>query len=306
MTVRIGKIELKSVSNLHTEESRTLVEQRVPEQQGSVFQDLGREPVTLVLEGFLFGDNVLSTLETLRTAQAKVEPLSFAADIAAGTDITEVVIESVRVRQIAGYKNRYRFFMRLREHVEPPEPASTEQAVIGGAAAADAAAWGDNSVAAAGVLQDPASLAGALADNPGLLQHLDAGDLADSISNNMDTLSAGNLDGIVGAVANLDPSKADGMFAKLKDAGSLGGMLMKYVSAGIDFVKNLDPAKLIGLVKAFAGGLDFLKKLAKVVEDVVEIVRTIADLKLPEHIAKLRTVSGNDGPQGNSPAGAHP
>jgi hypothetical protein len=110
----------------------------------------------------------------------------------------------------------------------------------------------------------------------------------------MDTLSAGNLDGIVGAVADLDPSKADGMFAKLKDAGSLGGMLMKYVSAGIDFVKTLDPSKLIGLVKAFAGGLDFLKKLAQVANDVVEIVKTIADLTLPEHIAKLRTVSGND------------
>jgi hypothetical protein len=162
MSVRIGKIELKSVQNIHTEEARTLVEQRVPEQQGSVFQDLGREPVTLLLDGFLFGDDVLTTLETLRTAQAKAEALSFSADIAAGTDITEVVIESVRVRQLAGYRNRYRFFMRLKEHVEPPEPASAGQAAVGDGAAADAASWGGNSIAAAGALQDPASLAGPL------------------------------------------------------------------------------------------------------------------------------------------------
>ena len=45
MSVRIGKIELTGVQDLHTEEARTLVEQRVPEQQGSVFQDLGREPL---------------------------------------------------------------------------------------------------------------------------------------------------------------------------------------------------------------------------------------------------------------------
>ena len=68
MTVRIGKIELTGVQDLHTEEARTLVEQRVPEQQGSVFQDLGREPLTLVIEGLILGDEALSTLENLRQA----------------------------------------------------------------------------------------------------------------------------------------------------------------------------------------------------------------------------------------------
>ena len=60
MSVRIGKIELTGVQDLHTEEARTLVEQRVPEQQGSVFQDLGREPVTIVIDGLLFGTDAAS------------------------------------------------------------------------------------------------------------------------------------------------------------------------------------------------------------------------------------------------------
>jgi len=292
MTVRIGKIELKSVQNLHTEEARTLVEQRVPEQQGSVFQDLGREPVTVVLDGLLFGDDVLSIIEALRTMQAKAEPQSFSADIAVGTELTDVVIEEVRVRQVAGYRSRYRFFMRLKEHVEPPQPASAAVAPVNESVAGDADAWGAGTVAAAGVLQDPASLSGALADNPALLDHLDMGELSDSITNNMDTLSAANLDSMVSSLADADPSKADSLFGKLKDAGSLGGMIMKYVREGIDFVKNLDPQKLIGLVKAFAGALDFLKALAKVVEDAVHVFDVIAHLELPKHVATLKSASG--------------
>jgi hypothetical protein len=93
MSVRIGKIELTGVQDLHTEEARTLVEQRVPEQQGSVFQDLGREPVTILIDGLLFGEESLSSLETLRQAHAKAEPQSFAADLVVGTDLTDVIIE---------------------------------------------------------------------------------------------------------------------------------------------------------------------------------------------------------------------
>jgi hypothetical protein len=93
MSVRIGKIELSGVQDLHTEEARTLVEQRVPEQQGSVFQDLGREPVTILIDGLLFGEESLSALETLRQAHAKAEPQSFAADLVVGTDLTDVIIE---------------------------------------------------------------------------------------------------------------------------------------------------------------------------------------------------------------------
>jgi DNA circularisation protein N-terminus len=292
MTVRIGKIELKSVQDLHTQEARTLVEQRVPEQQGSVFQDLGREPVTVLLSGFLFGDDVLSTLESLRAAQTKAEPQAFSADIAVGTELTEVVIEEVRVRQVAGYRNRYRFFMRLKEHVEPPQPAAAATAPVNASVAGDADAWGSGTVAAAGVLQDPASLPGALADNPGLLNHLDMGELSSSIAGNMDTLSAGSLDGMVASLANADPSKADSLFGKLKDAGSLGSMIMKYVQEGVDFVKNLDPQKMIGLVKAFAGALDFLKALAKVANAAGHVLDTIAHLELPKHVAILKSVGG--------------
>jgi len=287
MAVRIGNIALPGVQTLHTEEARTLVEQRVPEQKGSVFQDLGREPVTIALDGFLFGEDVLDTLETLRGAQARAEPQSFAADVVIGTDLTEVVIEAFRVRQMAGYANRYRFTMRLREHVEPPQPAAAAAAPLNAGVQSDAAAWGENSLAAAGVLADPASLTDALGANPALLDHLDMNDLGDSVMRNMDALDAGALDGMVGTLAELNPAKAEGLFQRLAQSGGMVAMLAKYVQAGIDFVRNIDPAVLRGLLKAFKGGLDFLKKLKQVIDSATALFDAIAQLELPESFRRL-------------------
>jgi hypothetical protein len=281
MTVRLGRIELTGVQGLHTEEQRTLVEQRAPEQQGSAFQDLGREPVTIVLDGFIHGEDAASTLEALRSAQSKAEPLSFAADIAVGTDLTDVVIESVRVRQIAGYRSRYSFVLRLREHVEPPEPAGAGDAAVDQAAREEAAAWADDSLQAAAVLQDPASLADAMAANPALLDQVDMGDMADALGREMDALPTERLDGVLGAIAEVDPSKADALLGQLKEKGSLGSMLMKYVQDGVAFLRTLDPSKLTSLMKAFKGGLEFLKQLKEVVRSVAELFEAIRTLEAP-------------------------
>jgi hypothetical protein len=283
MAVRIGGIHLPGVQILHTEESRTLVEQRVPEQKGSVFQDLGREPVTIALEGFLFGDNVLDTLERLRTAQSKADPQSFAADAITGTDLTEVVIETFQVRQVAGYASRYRFSMRLREHVAPPQSASAARAPVNAEVQSDAARWGDSKVAAAAVLADPVSLTDALDQNPALLDHLNTNDLGDSVMRNMDGLDATQLDGIAGKLAELNPGKAEGFFQRLKKNGGMTRMLATYLEAGIDFVKNIDTSKLTGLMKDFKDGLDFLKKL----KQLADHAPTLLKVKRPKELADL-------------------
>jgi len=277
MSVRIGKIELTGVQDLHTEEARTLVEQRVPEQQGSVFQDLGREPLTIVIDGLLFGADALSSLETLRQAHAKAEPQSFAADLVVGTDLTEVVIEDFRVRQLAGYRDRFRFSLRLREHIEPPQASDAAMADVNAGVATDAAAWGDGSLAAAGVLQDPASLAAALSANPALLDSLDMDALGDAVANNLDSLDAGQLDGMLNSIAAADPSKA----------GALGSMLAKYAQEGAAFLKQLDPSKLSSLMKAFSGGLEFLNQLKKVADAAGRLAGDITQLQLPPEIERI-------------------
>ena len=287
MSVRIGKIELTGVQDLHTEEARTLVEQRVPEQQGSVFQDLGREPLTIVIDGLLFGADALSSLETLRQAHAKAEPQSFAADLVVGTDLTEVVIEDFRVRQLAGYRDRFRFSLRLREHIEPPQASDAAMADVNAGVATDAAAWGDGSLAAAGVLQDPASLAAALSANPALLDSLDMDALGDAVANNLDSLDAGQLDGMLNSIAAADPSKAGGLFSALGKAGALGSMLAKYAQEGAAFLKQLDPSKLSSLMKAFSGGLEFLNQLKKVADAASHLAGDIAQLQLPPEIERI-------------------
>jgi hypothetical protein len=181
---------------------------------------------------------------------------------------------------VAGYKDRYRFSLRLREHIEAPEASDAAMADVNAQVSADGAAWGDASLAAAGVLQDPASLPAALAANPALLDNLDMDALGDAVAGNLDSLDTGQLNGMLDTLAAADPSKAGGLIDALGKAGALGGMLAKYAQEGADFLKQLDPSKLSSLMKAFSGGLDFLKQL-KAVADSATAWRVPSDLKLP-------------------------
>ncbi|MFO1432392.1 MAG: DNA circularization N-terminal domain-containing protein [Candidatus Competibacteraceae bacterium] len=273
MAVRIGKVELPGLQDLHTEESRTLVEQRVPEQQGSVFQDLGREPLTLVLEGLLFGDKVLSDLEELRQAQTKAKPLPFAADIAVGAELTDVIIEDLRIRQVAGYQHRYRFTLRLREHKAPLQPANAALAPVNAGIKADADKWGAGSLAAAGVLQNPDKLGAALAAHPDLVSHLSTNDIV----------------GLMDKVK--DPEAGMALLQGARDAGGLGDVLNKLVKDNKGLPEWLDPAKLSRLAqvlaKALTGGLDFLKKL----QEVSDAATKLADqVKGFDPLAPLRPI----------------
>lgn len=119
-------------------------------------------------------------------------------------------------------------------------------------------------VAAAGVLQDPASLPGALLDKPGLLDQLSASDLGASIASNADRLSGTHFSGILpgsrqdqaGQGAGTDPGR---IATPIASAASC-----KYADEGLDFVSDLtgiDFSKAGSLVRALAGGLEFLKKL---------------------------------------------
>ena len=204
-----------------------------------------------------------------------------------GTDLTDVIIEDFKVRQVAGYKDRYRFSLRLREHIEAPEASDAAMADVNAQVSADGAAWGDASLAAAGVLQDPASLPAALAANPALLDNLDMDALGDAVAGNLDKLDTGQLNGMLDTLAAADPTKAGGLIDALGRAGALGGMLAKYAQEGADFLKQLDPSKLSSLMKAFSGGLDFLKQLKAVADSATRLAGAIRDLKLPPELDRI-------------------
>ncbi|MFZ2725367.1 MAG: hypothetical protein WAX77_03855 [Methylococcaceae bacterium] len=284
MTVRIGSIELNGVQNIHTEESRALVEQRVPAQQGSVFQDLGRDPVSVVLDGLLFSAEALKSLETLRTAQIKAQPLSFAADIAIGTELTDVLIEEITIRQVAGYAHRYRYTMRVREYKQPPQPADAAVTPVNAAVEADAKTWSNDNLAAVQVLQNPNDLPQALANNPNILNHLSAEDLAGSLAQNKDSIAAGKFSQIFDAVKQIDPAKAMEFVSAMRDAGSLSDFIQKYADAGLSFASNLtglDLKKYSKLIKALGGSVEFIKKLKTVGDNASKLVNDIQTLEDP-------------------------
>ncbi len=272
MSIRIGQVDLIGVQDIYTEENRNLVEQRVPDQQGSVFQDLGREPITLVLEGLLFGSEVINDLEKLRQAQEKLEPLPMAADIAVGSELTDVIIEDFKIRQVAGYASRYRFCLKLREHKEAPQSQAKDDAPVNDAVASDAKSWSEDSMAASAALEDPSSISDSLTKNPDLLNHMSAGDLAGSIADNAAGLSADDFGGALSAVGSLDPGKMGDMLEGIQKKGVLGGFMEKFAAAGRSLAKMLKGVDLIGLVKGmvalFTAGAEIIKLLGELWKDM--------------------------------------
>jgi hypothetical protein len=119
----LGDVELRSIQHITSFEQRALVEHRVPGMAGSAFQDLGRPSTRLQLEGVLFGENARADLEKLRGNFQAAEPLSFAADITTATEIVDVLIEDLRVIEVAGRPNTFTYAIVLRESPPPPPPA---------------------------------------------------------------------------------------------------------------------------------------------------------------------------------------
>lgn len=267
MAVRIGRIELIGLTTIYTEDARNLVQQRVPGQAGSVFQDLGREPVTVVMEGILLGEDTQSALEELRQAQMKSTPMAFAADAIAGADLTDVLIADFQVKQLAGHENRYSFFLKVKEYVEPPASKDAGAAAVDEAVAEDAATWAQGSTDAASVLQNPDSLMEAVDNNPELLNHLSPDELGSVVTQTQDKLSGQSFGTLVGTLGQKNPGAVGGFLNSLKNSGSLGGFIQKLATEGVNLLKMLkgiDLGAAMDLVKAIAGAGDFLAKLQRV------------------------------------------
>ena len=293
MVVRVGKVELTGVQAVRTDENRNLAEQRVPGQAGSVVQDLGRDPVILHLQGVLLGEPSLEAMETLRTAQSKAEPMSFAADVAVGTEITDVLVEDFKVRQVAGHTFRYQFAMRLREHIEPPEPPGAGLAEVEAEISVEADGWGGDAMGALDALDDPTLLSGLLGDSAGLLDVLDMGELGDSLADLSGDLLGADFSDILQAISKIDPQQVIELVEAIRDADSLGDFLGKYVDEGLDILEDLtgiDLEEVGDLIQGFAQGTDFLQKLKRVQEAAEKLIGDLGDFNL---LGGLPELGGN-------------
>jgi hypothetical protein len=283
MAVRVGKIELIGLNKVYTEDTRNLVKLRGPGQIGGVYQDLGREPVTVVMEGILLGDDTNAALEELRLAQAKAKPMSFAADAVAGADLTQVLIADFQVRQLAGYKDRFAFFLRVREYTELPEAEGAGAAKVQADAATDAAAWQKGAVDAAALEQDPSSLAAKIEENPDLVAHLSGDKLGELVGKNADAMSGQSFGNVLGAVGKANPTAIGGLVDSLKKQGKLGALISKLSEAGVkilNFVKNIKIGAVLAIFKMIAGGADLLAKLKAVVAAAGVVISKLGEVDL--------------------------
>jgi hypothetical protein len=124
----LDDINLPLVEDIRTYEDRAWVALRIPGKDGAAHQDFGRRPAHIRISGRMLGADSLADLETLRGKFQAFEPLSFTADIATATEIQKVVIDDLRVIEMAGRPQQYQYILFLIEFLPPPPPPAPLQA----------------------------------------------------------------------------------------------------------------------------------------------------------------------------------
>jgi outer membrane protein OmpA-like peptidoglycan-associated protein len=122
----LGDIELQQVQNIEVDEDRVLVQHHVPALEGDFLQSLGRRSTRVFLTGVLTGTESKVGLETLRKKFHAAEPISFVADITTATKVDQVLIEELKVQDLAGKPERFAYALTLREFIPPPAPKKEE------------------------------------------------------------------------------------------------------------------------------------------------------------------------------------
>lgn len=115
----LGEFELPQVQEIVTLERRSLAEHKPPGMQGSLLQNLGRRPLRLSLWGLMIGSQAQTFLQKLDNAFRAGAPLPFTWDIVADAKLEKVVMEDMRVQELAGKPERYAYVLLLREYIQP-------------------------------------------------------------------------------------------------------------------------------------------------------------------------------------------
>lgn len=293
MAVHIGDITLLGIQDLYIEEARNIAEHSLSDQQGVSYQDLGRGPTSIFIEGLLFGEEATGQMEALRLMHDEAEAVLFSADIAIGSDITDVCLQECQIRQIAGYENRYRFSLELKEIIEKPQSTAQSQANVQNDVEKDAANFEKDSQAATAALDNPKEISKTLEENPNTLAYMDADELADSLDTNIDTIDGKDFADSIKSVAELDPDKANSMLNGLEKKNFFEKFSEKFYAAKEYIQKALavvDLAKTaMSLYKLATGFKEFAKEsrgLITSAEDVIEIIRKTLNKKLIAPLAK--------------------
>jgi len=118
----LDDIELPQVQEIATLERRVLAEHKPPGMAGSLLQNLGRRPTRLALWGVVTGPEAQAFIQRLDAKFRAATPVAFIADIVKDAEIERLLIEDLKLEELAGKPERFVYRLTLREFIEPVEP----------------------------------------------------------------------------------------------------------------------------------------------------------------------------------------
>jgi len=119
----IGGWSPPGIERIAAFEARRLAVLPVPGLSGDLHQDLGRGALAIEIVGSLADEDARDQfLGDLREKFLAGEPVDFVADIAKESELEQVLIDELRMEEVADDADRFRYRIVLREYTEPPEP----------------------------------------------------------------------------------------------------------------------------------------------------------------------------------------
>lgn len=119
----IGGWSPPNIERIGAFESRRLTVLPVPGLSGDLHQDMGRGALAIEIVGSLATDDARDQfLKAVREKFLAGEPVDFVADIAKESELERVLIEELRMEEVADDADMFRYRIVLREYTEPPEP----------------------------------------------------------------------------------------------------------------------------------------------------------------------------------------
>ena len=115
-------VELEQVQKIESDDAEAVETHGIPALEGDFLQDLGRRAVRVSLNGVMLGPGAADSLKTLREKFRGAKPVPFVSDIATATQVGQVLIEDLGIREIAGTSQRVEYALTLREFIPPPKP----------------------------------------------------------------------------------------------------------------------------------------------------------------------------------------
>jgi len=120
-------VELQQVEGIEGYNKWDLKQHRVPALEGDFLQSLGRGAVRIRLQGVLTGTQAGQSLETIREKFRAAQPVSFVSDIATATKVVRVLVQDMKVRELAGRPERFEYAITLVEYIGPAAGTTATQ-----------------------------------------------------------------------------------------------------------------------------------------------------------------------------------